>query len=110
MGIKLWITDLLLYIYNNHHMKILNEQVRIIKCEHKSGTSKANKPYSMYVLEVVDEQYNKFQVTVPRNVLNEGVVPEWLLEANDLEVTMDFEVVPQGYGVAVRCTEIKESN
>jgi len=89
-------------------MELKNEKVRIIKCDHKQGTSKANKPYSIYVLEIVDEQYNKFNVTVPNSVLVEGVVPEWLLEAENLEVDMDFQIIPKGFDVALRATAINE--
>jgi len=87
-------------------MKLQNVPCKVIKCEHKSGTSKAGKPYSMYVLEIVDEQFNKFAVTVPHSVLIEGVVPEWLLEAENLDTEMDFEIVPKGFDVALKCTEI----
>jgi len=87
-------------------MKIQNEPCVIIRCEHKSGTSKAGKPYSMYVLEIVDEQYNKFQVTVPNSVLIENVVPDWLLEAENLKAEMDFEIVPKGFDVSLKCVEI----
>jgi len=96
-------------VYTYIYMKILNEKVRIIKCEHKSGTSKTGKPYSLYTMEVVDEQYNKFQVTVPSSSLIEGVVPGWLLEAENLEVVMDLEIVPKGFDVAMRATAICEN-
>lgn len=88
-------------------MELKDVSVKIIKCEQKQGTSKAGRPYNMFVLEVVDESFNKFQVTVPRANLVEGVVPEWIIEAKNLDVFMDFEIVPRGYGVVLNAVEIR---
>lgn len=89
-------------------MRIENEKVTIIRCEIKQGTSKAGKPYSIPELEFADSNYDKFKSAVPRSALVEGVVPEWLLEAENLPAFMDIEVKPEGFGAAIRILEIRE--
>lgn len=92
-------------------MRLHNVPCTIIRCDHKSGTSKAGRPYSFHAMEIVDDEFNKFEVPVPDSVLVEGVVPQWLLEANKLKAEVDFEIVPnkQGFGVSLRATDLSVS-
>jgi len=89
-------------------MLIKDEPVTIIRCEVKQGTSKTGKAYSIPELTFADSNYDKFKSAVPRSSLVEGVVPEWLLEAENLKAVMDIEVVPEGFGAAIRIREIRE--
>lgn len=90
-------------------MKIENEPVTIIRCEIKSGTSKTGKAYSIPEVEFADSNYDKFRAVVPKSALVDGVVPEWLLDAENLKAEMDIEVKPVGFGAGVRILEIREA-
>lgn len=89
-------------------MRIQDEPVTIIRCEVKQGTSKTGKPYSIPEVEFADSNYDKFKASVPKSSLVEGVVPQWLLEAENIKAVMDLEVKPDGYGAVVRILEIRE--
>lgn len=89
-------------------MLVKNEQVTIIRCEIKQGTSKAGKAYSIPEVEFADSNFDKFKASVPKSCLVEGVVPDWLLEAENLKAEMDIEIKPDGFGASIRILEIRE--
>lgn len=89
-------------------MLIQDQKVKIIKFEQKSGVSSKGKPYSMPTIQIVDDQFNKFEVIVPKSLAVGNVVPEWILEAKDLDCVMDLEIVPRGYGVSFNVVDIRE--
>jgi len=53
-----------------------------IECRQLTGTGKNGKAYNFPILEVGDEDLNKFSVGVNRNDLDEGTkLPQWLIDA-----------------------------
>jgi len=89
-------------------MLIKDEVVTIINCETKSGTGKnSGKPYSFVVMNFADDELNKFQSIVPKSVLVEGVVPEWLMGATRLEAVIDARVIPDGFGCKLIVDDIR---
>jgi len=90
-------------------MRIENEPVTIIRCEVKSGTSKAGKTYSIPTIVFADSNYDKFQASIPRSALVEGSVPEWIMETDNTKAELDLEIVPDGFGAAVRILAIREA-
>jgi len=81
-------------------MQFKNTEMSLVRCEHIqgiSGPAKGSKPYSFYQVTLVDGDFNKLEVPVPRASLFEGVVPGWMLEASKdspVEVYVDMELVP----------------
>jgi len=93
-------------------MKILDEVVILKRVTHKTGSTKEGKPYSFYVATVIDDDYNKFECTLPERLKEDGFMPDWIEEmtkddAPEREVIVDFDVVPDGYGVKMRVSNIK---
>jgi len=73
-------------------MKFEDVLVRAVELKHLQGIGKKSaQPYNFHALVIVDELYNRFETTINKDDLVEGVIPKWLMEAveNKDEIIVD---------------------
>jgi len=92
-------------------MLLKDEVLTLLNVRHNEGTSKkTGKPYSIYNLEMGDDQYNKLPMDIGKSLLIEGVIPEWIFDAakEKRKVVCEIEVVPDGFGTKCRVLAMEE--
>jgi len=93
-------------------MKIQDEVLTLVEVRHNEGTSKkTGLPYSIYNFVVVDDEYNRLQMDVGRNILVDGVIPDWIFKAAEakLKVVCEIEILPDGFGTKCRIQGMEEA-
>jgi len=92
-------------------MRCKDEVVKVLDSRHLVGTSKkSGKPYDFHTLVVGDEMYNKFEVTVDKDDLVDGVMPPFLQKAieNQGEIVADFDFTTIEGVVKIKMSNVME--
>lgn len=90
-------------------MVIKDVMLTLLEVRHNEGTSKkTGKPYSIYNLVLGDEGYNRLQAEIGKNLLVEGVIPDWVFKAAEekAKVLCEIRIIPDGFGVKMVVDEI----
>jgi len=91
-------------------MKLEQVEVILVEVKHNQGISqKTGKPYNIYSLIFADDALNRLPADIGRELLEDGVVPDWIFKTAEskAKVTVDFNLVPRGFGVALVATAIE---
>jgi len=93
-------------------MKILDEVVILKRVVNKTGSTAKGAPYNFYVATIIDDDYNKYECTLPERLKEDGFMPEWIMamtkeDAEEKSVVADFDVLPDGYGVKMKVINMK---
>lgn len=81
-------------------MKVHDISLTLLKVVLKSGVGKkTGKPYSFYQAEMADEDLNKFNFILGRDVEVEGQIPEEIIEAKKVPCHVDIEFLPKGFDI-----------
>jgi len=98
---------------NNYNMKFQDVELTLLELRHNEGISKkTGQPYSIYSLVLGDNEYQRFNTSIGKNLLVEGVIPEWIFKAAEekTQVLCEIRIQPDGYGCKIIIDDIKENN
>jgi len=91
-------------------MKIEQEIVTLIAVDHKEGVGKkSGKPYSFDSIRFADDDLNRFQGNLGRDVFPDNVIPDWVFDAAEekAKVVIDFEIIPKDFDCSIRIKGIE---
>jgi len=93
-------------------MLIKDEVFTLLEVRHNEGTSKkTGNPYSIYSLVLADSEYNRLNASIGKDLLVEGVIPDWVfkLAEEKAKIACDFRIQPDGFGVKMVVDKISEA-
>jgi len=94
-------------------MKFENVVVRAVELKHLQGIGKKSaQPYNFHALVIVDEVYNRFETTIGKDDLVDGVIPNWLLDAveNKNEIIVDASFTMRDNIIRLSIDNIRPQN
>jgi len=93
-------------------MFVKDEVFTLLEVRHNEGTSKkTGKPYSIYNFVLGDDDYNRLNAEIGKDLLVEGVIPDWVFQAAEkkAKVSCDFRIIPDGFGVKMIVDNMEEA-
>jgi len=93
-------------------MEIKDEVLTLLEVRHNEGVSKkTGNAYSIYSLVFGDDDYNRLNAQIGKDLLVEGVIPDWVFKAaqEKTQVSTNFRIIPDGFGVKMIVDELKEA-
>jgi len=91
-------------------MKVKDEIVTLLETRHLTGVGKSSgKPYDFYTIVVGDDDFNKFEATVGREDLVDGVLPSWLVEIMEQrgQIVVDLVLTPEERNIKLRIENLR---
>jgi len=93
-------------------MQCKDEVVRLIGVRHLQGNGKNGRPYNFSVLQIADENLERYEVSVEREDLNDGILPQWILDVAEEkgEIVCDLRIVPNSEDTYQRTCKLIAGN